>query len=408
MTPTLRVSLLSLTAGLVACQAPGQCPKTLHGTTAFARELSTTATFLGKDGGQELKREELTLEVYFPEGRVSGGRVIFARRKAGFAVAASALVTGDLGATVPALGWTEDGWPKNADPGAPTDVSADIALAGKLVGPDQGLAATLSAEIFSGDVGWGSATASPTYCNEGRAPEVGTLTTPGSRPSPLSQFEWSSNVPLDPQTIPRAPLLLNGVPVAVSIATAWTSFGVRPIQPLPPGVTPTLDLAGVRDVLGRPLSQPVTTLPPALATTEVVQDLSFMTLPPAGAIATDGAEPFLSNMYREPRELSFSSTGAYEALIALGDPGAVTMATIRIASSCRQSGAPSVLTVALVGTSGVASMVPISCGGSSGELPEVAVPVPSSGPLWLAVRNTSRRCFFCQEEFPRLGAVRFQ
>lgn len=380
------VSVVEIAACSPAPTSPRRCQTPLSGTEPFASRLTGVATFTA-DGGEVVKREDVSRDVYFPNGRTSGGRLIFSRPSGDYALALATTLDSELHATVPNFSVGESGWPSTFN-GQSANTSAMISLSGQVVGPDDGLDATLVATILSGDVLLGTAQAKVMLCPSDEVIGPGTLRSASNRPFPLSVFSWAGNVPLDPETVPAHPVLVDGVPLAGDVGVTWTGLSFRPIQHLPPGVTPTVDLAGLRDVLGRPLTL-LTELSPALATTAAVTDLTFETPPPVGATATTGAPVVVDG-----GTLTIDGKGAeYEALIALGDAGTASHATILLSASCGSIGTTPGMSAALVAADGRLTAIPLRCD----DFPaEVVVPIPSPGPLWLAVLIPRDSCPYCQ------------
>ncbi|MCC6998547.1 MAG: hypothetical protein IT370_28310 [Deltaproteobacteria bacterium] len=211
-------------------------------------------------------------------------------------------------------------------------------------------------------------------CGAGEPPAPA-LTVDTQRWSPLAQIRLVPTTPLDPGTLATIRATAGGADTAVRVEfEGMDHVLVSPVTAFPPDQQVTLDLTGVRDVLGRTPGTAVTLDAPPSA--EVV-DLTFSNPLPAGsAVVGLGASSVLVASGLLEVRLDYWSG----ATIALGTRVG-TSAVVRHKVDCGNFGVP-VQRVAIVAADGSFVELPLTCGA---DLVDARLTVPASGRRWLVV-----------------------
>ncbi len=335
------------------------CPP-LTGTDPFAVRMAGTALLVKRNAGQFDQPRQLpfSVDLFFPQGRTAGAQV-FASRKAFGLQVTSAVIAADgsagplrMGASEQVVGFQIDGVLEPAPGGVLAQVGVETGF-------------NDVSEFYQGRM---------ELCGSGEPPAP-TLAVQPQRWSPLSQIRIVPTTPLDPATLATIRATAGGTESAVRVDFEDSDqVLVSPVTAFPPDLQVTLDLTGVRDVMGRSTGGSAVTFdaPPSA---EVV-DLTFAApLPPGSAVTGGGAVVATANGLLELR-LDFWSG----ATIALGARTGTT-AVIRYKVVCTNLTVP-LQRVAIVAVDGSFAELPLSCGG---DFVEARLPVPAAGRRWLAI-----------------------
>jgi hypothetical protein len=357
---------------------PGSCAAPLVGATAFGKVLSGTGDLETDipNSPTPVRPKTITVHAYFPAGRRPGQPVILAMPtrwpRPGLAWSMPQIL--DATAGIPAI------------PGI--DIADDLGtgFSGALLGPDQGLQGTGSANFaFGTDVG-DSGRGPITLCPAGDVPAA-TLTSNDPAFVPNLPLWFAPGAPLDEKNLPAVSVSSGGknVPVTATVTLrqpffAGTALVVTPVVAFPPNQPLTIELGGLADPLGRPF---VIAAPPPLQTTATVTDLTFDTAPPVGAVVEQGPAGHGSNVAGGLLILGDRNAFGVSALVALGDPGARTKVRLHGQWDCgafRQAPTEQSRSLLIVGAQGEATQVALTCGPPQ----DVVVDRPAAGPLWLS------------------------
>ena len=384
--------------------SPANCAVALSGTAPFGKALSGTGIFAANVGTRPSIESTFTAFVYFPNGRVPGGKVLLAMRSrvspTQYFFGSATTLASDLSAT----GLVVRGH--------------DVQIAGALLPGADGLRAVVSAN-FS-DPGTDVAdqrTATLGLCPDGDVPDPTMKVFPGLF-SPLSRLGLYPATPIavDELNKLRISTPLGNVPFTASKSTADMIMASGPTYVIvgkpafPPGQALILDESQIKDVLGRSVTISLDQAR-VLATTATVSDLTFSTPPAQGAVASAGCvssalAPMDGGVI--PSWLSCTGGGTVAdgvltvrgqsldrgvvALVALPDStGTVVRVRMAVGDSVDAGAtclnghtyAYGTAVVAVVGATGEATEVKrIACGG--GMLDHLFT-LPSTTPRWLVV-----------------------
>ncbi len=259
------------------------CKTELSCTTPFGAKLSGTGNFVSSSPPSASTPIAMTIDayIYFPAGRVAGAPVQLAIQSqvvAGqYFFGPQVTIASDLSAS----GLTVGGH--------------DVLITGDLLPGAGGLQATVA--VNASDPGTDVAddrTAAMRMRPSGDVPAPG-LQISLVIVSPLSSFGFNLSTPISADALRSLHVTspLGAVPITVSPNSDLSrraigpNFRIAATSAFPPGQPLSFDASEVRDVLGRavPIALSVGQV---LATTGVLDDLTFATLPPTGAIACSG------------------------------------------------------------------------------------------------------------------------
>lgn len=328
----------------VATLPPPRCAP-IAGTSAFGVEVTGAVTL---EAGGTVPGPRLFL--YFPEGRVAGGEAMLAMHTStGWSVARSKL-DASLGASDLRV----------ADPHCRDAVDAT------LLGPSDGLVARVTLNVTS-DVGSDEVrlrAGAATLCGNGAVPPLSIVTVP--RADLLRPLTIDANAPLDPTTVGA---VVGSQPVDATddawrlrIAPAFGALGLEP--------TLALELAGVRDVLGRPLPRLELDVP--LPSAVLSGSAAGITSAPPGSGATPTVDA--SGVMTIPFGSKIPWAPADRYAIRLPDPEGASKLWLRHRTDCVDGG-PVTLTV--VGATGKTATRVVACAATLAE--ETITLPPSDG-----------------------------
>lgn len=225
---------------------------------------------LSRDAGGVVAARPQQLDLYLPEGRTAGARVLLAFPTAWPATALT-VVEGRFAAdlSVAGLNW------ESAYGGA-------LSFRGRMAAPSGPLELSLSGNInFETDI-IDAVDGSATLCPTG--PATAPTLLPSRVVSPRGVVDLVPSAPIAGD-VSVVRLVAGGAPVPADVSLNEGVLRVAARAWLAPGTAVTIDPNGLRDVMGRAftLDGSVT----ALATTTVVTDRDFNAAPPTGAVATD-------------------------------------------------------------------------------------------------------------------------
>lgn len=331
----------------------------LTGSGPFAVRMAGTGTLMMNAGRPSAQARELTFSVdlFFPQGRTAGAQVFASRAARGLHVT-SAVIAADgsagplrMAADEQIYGFSLDGV---LEP-APGGVLADVGL-------ETGFNDVL--QFYKGRL---------ELCGSGEPPAPA-LAVQAQRWSPLAQIRIVPTTPLDPGTLATIRATAGGADTAVRVEFEGRDHVlVSPVTAFPPDLQVTLDLTGVRDVLGRTAGSAVSFDAPPSAE---VADLTFANPLPAGsAVVGPTSSALVANGLLDVRLEYWSG-----ATIALGTRTGST-AVIRHKVDCGNFTAPQ-HRVAIFAADGTFAELPLTCGA---DFVDARLTVPATGRRWLAI-----------------------
>jgi hypothetical protein len=301
------------------------------------------------------------LDLYLPEGRVAGGRAIFAFSNTSGSVSlvvAEGRFNADLStATIDLMGVRS----------GTVEYSASFPAGNGAVV----LAVRRNLETVSDIANF--VRARLTLCPGGATPDP--RLSGGAAMTPTSSLTLTPGTPFGAGT-ETIRLLEDGVAVPVTIGRRSGSLVLTPARALRPTAQLALDVGELRDAVGRPYV--LAGQPRLLRTTATVVDWTFATPPPEGAIAGNFAPGVIDGALRT----MFHYPQPFRAVIALGAPPAAAFVELQYALSqpCADR-----YGVWFVSESGESAPVPLV----NAVGPNTArVMTPTGGALWLVLEST--------------------
>jgi hypothetical protein len=243
----------------------GACPSPVSGGAAFGVEMTGTASFVSTSPTKKATDATLAVQIYFPTGRVAGGKVQLGMRSPvvpeQYFFGEPAVLAGDLSASLTVRGH-------------------DTTVTANLQPGDGGLVAKVTKNFSepSSDVA-DPRTAWMLLCPSGEvpAPSLKVLNGVVSPIAPLA-LAASTPIPLDELASLRVGYPRGTVEVKVTAGTdtsgirQWApNYLVTPAGAFPPGEPLAFDASRVRDVLGRPV--PITATDTRLLSPQVAWDV---------------------------------------------------------------------------------------------------------------------------------------
>lgn len=254
---------------------------------------------------------------------------------------------------------------------------SDVSWTASMSPPDGALALQITRNINTTTDVRDDRQGATTLCPDGDAPA------PTLRPlievGPTGPWRFGASAPVA-VGVDTIALRSNGVRVEVSGRWEAGWLALTPARSVAPGSEITLDLAGVRDPVGRVFSQEAPVR--VLTTTEVVTDHTFDTAPPAGAVVGGRAETRGGALRLSSRT---GRIGPYVSLVALGEWPAGRV-TVRYQTAFARS---ETFTASLVRADGASVSLPIESGTAGDPIREAQASVEGNGPLWLQVTDRS-------------------
>jgi hypothetical protein len=306
-------------------------------------------------GGKAAGTAFATVDLYFPRGRVPGGEVVLAIGTYGGGWKAA---RGTLDGTLSARGLEV------------RDPHCGDGITGDLVGPTGGIAAIATNNRSAPSDALDLVKGSVVMCAAGAVPEQKFMSMPAATILPHQTIELRAARPLmgTASATPSTDIVVEDIVggVAIHRKMGWYSLS-----------TPTtIDLSGLRDVLGAPLglTSARTIVPTAVAT-----DLTFATPYPEGAAL--GSATVVSGM------LVTGGDSEWSYLLAIGDGGGKKKLRMKHRLVCGTS-STGYASVAIVSSDGVATPVVAKC---SGELLEDVVEVNGAPPYYLSAAQRTYR-----------------
>ncbi|MGZ3423951.1 MAG: hypothetical protein ACXVEF_12010 [Polyangiales bacterium] len=338
------------------------CSKPVAGDAPFAVTLTGSGS---GDGGTVTG----SVNAYFPNGRVAGKEVVisFATVAAPHFAVARGVLDASLSASMLRV----------------FDPDCGDAVAGTLVGPSGGL----DADVGVNRSGPGSDAividhAHALLCPTGTPPAAEFSAAPAMI-LPTEGFSISGNTPIDRSslaTIATTPAHPIG---AEEVATG---FYVSPKRAFPPFAPTTIDLSGVRDVMGRSLGFGTVKV---LTLTADVVDPTFAAPPPDGAMLGSALATSGGSIRTSP------TTGSnLSALIALGTAKPSKKLRLRQRLDCKGSTYGGTTSVALVSEAGAVVDVVVKCLDAPAD---TNIELPTEGRWALAITSTTyalRPCMY--------------
>lgn len=352
------------TDGGVATFAP--CDVAITGDAAFGVRLGAKVALTDRTGASR-GTHDVALDVYFPDGRKPGARVVFAAP-----VTFPAQDVNWIEATLDAAANVEGVYVGGFAGGGR---SFHVSLDGPRAAP-----VSYSANLAQ----WGTdvsdeASGVANLCPIGDVPAPALATTPATV-SPITAVHFTSTVPPASDTFEvRAEANGASVPILGSVFGGRFSFG--PIDALPPNADVTWTLVRAKDVLGRDFPPPATW--PGVLRTAASFTAGAFTADVEGAIA---ALNFGAGVVDDELRLVhlYGARGRQAALVALGS---ITQATREIVIDWRLEGCrgrSEYMQLAVVGAQGETwdSRFVVRCDAPAGTR---RVAVSGAGPVWLVV-----------------------
>ncbi|MFH0902352.1 MAG: hypothetical protein V2A73_17100 [Pseudomonadota bacterium] len=341
-----------------------KCSTPLEGDSPFGAVLSGDChlTTIPNDAeeAQSLYRR-VSLEVFFPEGRRAGARVVLAQQEHWDYPHLNSHI-GEL---------DEDGTAEVIYSGY--EGMEGFTVRGTLGGPSDGIEAMLTMNIARSDMVQ-LAECAIRLCPTRPAPEPELHGSPVFGPSSTIVF-----VPTAPVDTSTAKVVATVNERAIDVILTAHDYGiyVSPAAAFPPGHDVAFDFSGTRDILGRPFVSADEQSSP-LRTFDVVTDLDFDTPPPIGAVVAT------TEVSTEEGQLvlgSHACFGPFVALLSLPDPGAASVARFRISRI-----GFTVVNISAVDSDGGVKVLPTIHPGDDPDPPHGhALALPPGRPVWLAI-----------------------
>jgi hypothetical protein len=310
------------------------CSTPIAGSAPFGVHLE------GERAGADARVIQGAVDVYFPHGRVAGAEVVF-------------VVAGGFGPEFHHyLARTTLDATLSARFSITTGTCPD-SVVGTLVGPTGGIVADVSEDLSAPSDGVVLETARVTLCPSGALPAPHFTGPSGSTIGPLEGFTIEGNVPLDVESLAAVHAVpLRGLRVVEAL---FARVSVDPAGTFPPFERTVIEFGGLRDVLGRALDLPSSSIATRFLTTSIV-DRSFSTAPPAGAVQ-GGSATTSGGVLR----LGENGSGA-SALLGLGDRGAATHLRLRRRAICGADTNGRAPLLTLIGEDGAIAHPTVACG----------------------------------------------
>lgn len=325
------------------------CTTPVSGTAPFATVLSGTA--LSGDGGTVT----VSVEAYFPKGRVAGGEVIVALPQMGVPNV-RAISRGVFDASLRST--TLDvfaRWCGGGIKGVLREPADGLVGHGSMniSGPGTDVVATTEADMMLCPVA-SPALPTPTFKATTEMLSTGVL-------------EVTGNVPLDAASLTA----LTSTPTH-PLTTSEDGTAFKTTVKMGPFESASIDLSGLKDVMGRSLGLSSVAVRGLSA---VLTDTTFATTPPAGSVV--GAGDTTWSVAGGVLRVSSSAGAPFSAFVGLGDAGTHRTLRVKHRVDCTGfAGSTSTTTVRAVSETGTAVAVAVECKTSPTE---VKVTLPTGG-----------------------------
>jgi len=343
----------------------------ISGTTPFGVHLggSGVATDSRDDAGSKV---HASVDVYFPNGRVSGGEVLVVRRKYD---GSSTVVRATLDSTLSARELTV------------FDSDCRDGITGDLIGPSGGISAVATNNLTAPSDALKTISGPVVLCATGDVPAQKIEYPPPAKTTPLDQITVGGTRPFASSSF-----------AAVSAKTASGLVALK-VTAFEPGVliasatsfswyTPTtIDLSGLRDVLGAPLglSSIEVEVP-----TAIVSDLGFATELAAGSSVGD--RPVVNE-----GKLVVGGVAGWKTAIAIGSVAGKTKLRLRHRLDCEPMESP-IFSGGVLSSDGKSISVLPKCGATPID---ETIALPGVGPYVLIVGSPTYRSRPCN--YPSRG-----
>ena len=320
-----------------------------------------------RDAGGAAGTYRSQLDLYLPQGRVAGAPVILAFGTY-WPRNALTIVEGRFAAdlSVAGLAWT-------------SSYGGTLSFRGGMAAPSGGLALHFDGYLNVGTDVLDPAEASATLCPVGEAPAPVLRSDHVISPRGVVDLVPSAPIAGDPSAVR---LLVGGAAVPVDVTQHDGVLTLTARSWLAPGTAVTVDLGGLRDVMGRAFT--LDGAVSSLVTTSVVTDRGFDAAPPDGAVASDTSVTTMTSALRA----TMSPSGPYRMLIALGALGTATRLRGDATLYC-----PEQTTAWLVGADGTHIALPWETVGDAGNFYARTFQgaLSGAGPWWLLVESNATR-----------------
>ncbi len=348
--------------------APPCAPIT--GTTPFGAHLEGTGPITDAGGWIDASGTvSAAVDLYFPSGRVPGGEVVAVGWKFG---GGSVISYGVLDSTLSARGLRV------------VDPNCSGGVVGDLVGPADGIEGLATNNTSAPSDALMLVTGPVKMCAVGAVPEqridpplpatlspLAALTIRGSRPFARTSFASVSASTMEGPV----PLTVTAADPGADIALSLSLFA-----------TTTIDISGLRDVLGGPLGLSTTR---TIVPTAVLADLSFASAPSENAYV-GGPISVASGVAR----IGNSYPGDAAIAIAIGSPAGKTSVRLRHRIECSPPSVTAGWSVSVIAADATSVVLRPACGSS---FTEQTITLAGTGPYIIYAsreRSYSRPCSY--------------
>jgi len=375
-------------ADSTATSPAASCPP-ISGSTPFAVRLAGTGRATD-DAGVPVDDAMVgaVVDMYFPSGRVSGGEVVLALAvEAGGAQVAY----GTLDSTLSARGLSI------------YDTDCSDGFTGDLVGPTGGIDAHVTVNLS------GSWSDTPylrrgrvAMCREGAPPEQAVDRPPPPTILPHGGFQIRGRRPFSRASFALVTAKTSAAAVPLNVTTGTPGVTIAPAtRTFSFFDATTIDLSGIRDVLGGPLGLTSTT---TLATTTTIVDRTFAFAPPVGSYVGD-TPTISSGRLRVGFVGGDAGPGpAWQFGLAIGSAGGATKVRLRHRLECA-SGSSASASAMIVAADGKVAVAKPMCG--TAPVDDV-VTLAGVGPYALVAQQWTWASRPCNYPAPRPSGVAYE